>query len=161
MFVFGFLLQVFLYQSFFPPTQLSSTHPFTIGAYIGGLALLVGGSYMWAKDKGRSGTWGLLGLVAPFGFIGLARLENRAYESIYDRRAREYAKKMKRSVLWADERSIPVALQELMKTKDLPDELRQELLKAQEELQSFGAVSYPTIARVEYYLHKFQNPQRD
>ena len=58
--------------------------------------------------------------------------------------------------LWADERKIPNALVELLSVPDVPEDLRQELLKAQKEVEQLGAVTYPTKARIEYYVHQHQ-----
>ena len=41
------------------------------------LYLTIYGSYLWAKDKGRSTWWCLLGLIAPFGYIALMRLKDK------------------------------------------------------------------------------------
>ncbi len=57
---------------------------------------------------------------------------------------------------WTDERKIPNALVELLSVPDVPEDLRQELLKAQKEVEQLGAVTYPTKARVEYYVHQYQ-----
>lgn len=35
------------------------------------------GSYLWAKEKGRSGGWCLMGLIAPFGYIVLMKLKDK------------------------------------------------------------------------------------
>lgn len=43
-----------------------------------GVIAVVWGSYTWAKEKGRSGWWGLLGLTAPIGFLGLMILSDKS-----------------------------------------------------------------------------------
>ena len=58
--------------------------------------------------------------------------------------------------LWADERKMPETLSELLKIPDIPEDLRKELLQAYNEVEEGGAVTYPTKARVEYYLHQYQ-----
>lgn len=35
------------------------------------------GSYIWAKEKGRSGWWCLMGLIAPIGYIVLMKLKDK------------------------------------------------------------------------------------
>jgi len=45
-----------------------------IGYAIAGFLVLYG-SYLWATEKGRSGWWCLIGLLAPIGFIALAKLK--------------------------------------------------------------------------------------
>jgi len=50
--------------------------------YVSAVALILRGSYCWAKYKGRSGWWALLGLVAPIGFIGLAVLKDKEKEEM-------------------------------------------------------------------------------
>lgn len=45
--------------------------------WIFGLFALVYGSYCWAKYKGRSGWFALLGIVAPIGFIPLAVMKDK------------------------------------------------------------------------------------
>lgn len=45
-----------------------------------GLALVLFGSWNWAKYKGRSGWWALWGLLAPIGFIPLALLQDKYVE---------------------------------------------------------------------------------
>ena len=46
------------------------------GILFGGLAMVLGGCYIWVKSKNRSKKWILMGLLAPFGFIALARLKS-------------------------------------------------------------------------------------
>jgi hypothetical protein len=57
--------------------------------------------------------------------------------------------------IWADERSIPEWLTELLKVSSLPKDLKKELEQARKEIDENGAVSYPTKSRVEYCLHKY------
>ena len=35
------------------------------------------GSYLWAKEKGRSWRWGAMGLIAPFGYLVLMKLKDK------------------------------------------------------------------------------------
>jgi len=42
-----------------------------------GVWLVVHGSYLWAKEKARSGWWSLAGLIAPFGYIILWKLKDK------------------------------------------------------------------------------------
>ncbi len=58
--------------------------------------------------------------------------------------------------LWTDERRIPDMLLQLLKIPDIPEDLRKELLQAYKEVDEGGAVAYPTKARVEYYLYRYQ-----
>ncbi len=43
-----------------------------------GVIAVLWGSYTWTKEKGRSGWWGLLGLTAPIGFLGLMVLSDKS-----------------------------------------------------------------------------------
>jgi hypothetical protein len=45
-------------------------------------------------------------------------------------------------------------LLQLLKVPNIPEDLRKELLQAYKEVGEDGAVTYPTKARVEYYLNK-------
>jgi len=58
--------------------------------------------------------------------------------------------------LWTDEREMPDILLQLLGVPDIPQDLREELLQACKEVEEDGAVTYPTKARVEYYLHHYQ-----
>ena len=58
--------------------------------------------------------------------------------------------------LWTDERKMPDMLLQLLKIPNIPADLRKELLQACEEVDEDGAVTYPTKARVEYYLYQHQ-----
>jgi glycerol uptake facilitator-like aquaporin len=51
-----------------------------VGLLVGiiGTALLMGGLMMYARAKGRSPAWGLMGLLSIIGLIVLAMLEDRA-----------------------------------------------------------------------------------
>ncbi|MDO9334571.1 MAG: hypothetical protein Q7T57_08640 [Dehalococcoidales bacterium] len=59
-------------------------------------------------------------------------------------------------MLWINEREVPVELLELLGVTGLPIELKQEILNARSEVDSRGAVTYTTKARVEFYVHKYQ-----
>lgn len=58
---------------------------------------------------------------------------------------------------WTNEREIPLELLELLDSPNLPDELRQEITKARDEITTSGAVTYPTKARVEFYINKYKD----
>ena len=58
---------------------------------------------------------------------------------------------------WANERGVPTELLELMDITEVPNELRAEIMRASDEVEKQGAVSYSTKARVEHYLHKYQD----
>lgn len=58
--------------------------------------------------------------------------------------------------LWTDEREMPNILLQLLEAPDIPEDLRKELLQAYKEVEEDGAVTYPTKARVEYYVHQYQ-----
>jgi len=53
---------------------------------------------------------------------------------------------------WSNEREVPQEIVELLELKDLPDELRHEILKANDEVTKNGAVTYPTKGNIEYYI---------
>jgi uncharacterized membrane protein YhaH (DUF805 family) len=54
---------------------------FTIFIGLGTIYCFVAGSWGWAKYKGRSGWWALLGLLAPIGFIPLALMKDKYVEA--------------------------------------------------------------------------------
>ena len=56
---------------------------------------------------------------------------------------------------FTDEGYISKELHSLLDRTDISDELRSELLRAEEELNEQGAVTYPTQARIDYYLHQW------
>lgn len=58
---------------------------------------------------------------------------------------------------WTDERKMPDVLLQLLSVPDVPEDLRKELLQAYKEVEQLGAVTYPTKARVEYYVHQYQD----
>jgi len=58
--------------------------------------------------------------------------------------------------VWTDERKMPDILLQLLEVPDIPEDLRKELLQAYKEVEEGGAVTYPTKARVEYYLYQHQ-----
>lgn len=55
---------------------------------------------------------------------------------------------------WTDERKMPDELVQLLQRDDLPEDLRRELWEACNEIEQYGAVTYPTKARIEYQLHE-------
>lgn len=44
----------------------------------GGYALFISGNYMYAKGKGQSGYWGILGIFGPIGLLILYCLKDRS-----------------------------------------------------------------------------------
>ena len=58
--------------------------------------------------------------------------------------------------LWIDERKMPDTLLQLLMIPNIPADLQKELLQAYKEVDEGGAVTYPTKARVEYYLYQHQ-----
>jgi hypothetical protein len=52
---------------------------------------------------------------------------------------------------------MPDMLLQLLSIPDVPEDLRKELSGAYREVEELGAVTYPTKARVEYYLHQYQD----
>ena len=55
---------------------------------------------------------------------------------------------------WTDEHRMPDDLVQIMNDCNAPADLRRELLEAKEELEERGAATYPTIARISYYIDK-------
>lgn len=60
-------------------------------------------------------------------------------------------------IYWTNEREVPSELLELLDVPKVPNELRAEIMRASDEVQKHGAVSYPTKARVEHYIHRYQD----
>ena len=60
-------------------------------------------------------------------------------------------------IYWVNEREVPFELLELSDMPTVPNELRAEIIRANDEVDKYGAVNYPTKARIEYYLHKYQD----
>lgn len=58
---------------------------------------------------------------------------------------------------WTNERRMPDELVQILNDPDVPEDLRRELLRAQEELEERGAVSYPTESRIDYYIDKYKD----
>jgi len=59
---------------------------------------------------------------------------------------------------WADERTMPHVLLRLLilSLPNLPVDLRRELWWSEQEFEDRGVVTYPTKARVKYYLWQHQ-----
>jgi hypothetical protein len=57
---------------------------------------------------------------------------------------------------WINEREVPKELIELLEIPDLPSDFKQEILNARSEVDSQGAVTYPTKARVEFCILKYR-----
>lgn len=49
-----------------------------LAMFVTGLGLVLWGCYLWAKLKGRSAAWMLLGFLAPAGLMGLLILPVKA-----------------------------------------------------------------------------------
>ena len=47
-----------------------------------GLYLTIHGSYLWAREKGRSGWWCLIALIAPIGYLVLMSLKDKSSISV-------------------------------------------------------------------------------
>jgi hypothetical protein len=45
---------------------------------------------------------------------------------------------------------------QLLDIPDLPDDLRREITLASKELSERFEITYPTRARIEYYIHQYQ-----
>ena len=58
---------------------------------------------------------------------------------------------------WVNERAVPSELLELLNIPEVPNVLRAEIIRANDEVERQGAVNYPTKARIEYYIHKYQD----
>ena len=59
--------------------------------------------------------------------------------------------------LWTDENQVPDELLALLDVPEVPSELWKAIIKARDELENEGAVTYPTKATVEYYIHKYHD----
>ncbi len=57
---------------------------------------------------------------------------------------------------WMNEREVPSELLKLIDVPEVPNEFRAEVMRAKDEVENNGAVNYPTKARIEYYIHKYQ-----
>jgi len=55
-----------------------------------GIYLILQGSYWWAKEKGRSGWWCLMGLLAPIGYLVLMSLKDKRLEQEYTPEATQF-----------------------------------------------------------------------
>lgn len=62
---------------------------------------------------------------------------------------------------WCNEREVPAEIAGLLEIEGVPEDLRNEILLAIDEVARQGAVTYPTRARVEYYLHKHLEKLKD
>lgn len=56
--------------------------------------------------------------------------------------------------LWTNEYEVPLELLALLDISETPSELWKEIIKARDEVEAQGAVTYPTKARIEFYIHK-------
>jgi hypothetical protein len=59
--------------------------------------------------------------------------------------------------LWTNEYEVPEELLALLDIPETPSELWKEIVKACDEVENQGAVTYPTKARVEFYIHKYSD----
>jgi len=57
---------------------------------------------------------------------------------------------------WVNEREVPSELLELLDISGVPNELRAEIMRANDEVEKQGAVTYPTKARIESYVLIYQ-----
>jgi len=56
--------------------------------------------------------------------------------------------------LWSDERNMPMELIELFELEGIPEDLKLEIEKANNEIYDYGAVTYITKANIEHLIHK-------
>ena len=56
---------------------------------------------------------------------------------------------------WINEREVPNELTELLDNPETPKGLWKEIVKARDEINDYGAVTYPTKARVEALYHEY------
>jgi len=59
-------------------------------------------------------------------------------------------------MLWMDERHLPYELLELLDMPITPKDLWAEIVKARDEIDNYGAVTYPTKSRIESLYLKFK-----
>jgi hypothetical protein len=59
--------------------------------------------------------------------------------------------------VWSDERNMPMELIELFKLEGIPEDLKLEIEKANNEIYDYGAVTYITKANVERLIHMHFN----
>jgi len=58
---------------------------------------------------------------------------------------------------WINENEVPPDLLALLDIPETPSELWKEIAKARDEVEQQGAVTYPTKANVEFYIHKYND----
>jgi hypothetical protein len=56
---------------------------------------------------------------------------------------------------WINERVVPTELLELLDMPTTPKELWKEIARARDEINDYGAVTYPTKARIEALYLRF------
>jgi len=56
-------------------------------------------------------------------------------------------------MFWVDESRVPDELLQLLEIPDVPKDLLDNILQAKREVKEKGWVSYPTKAKVVYYIH--------
>ena len=59
--------------------------------------------------------------------------------------------------LWINEYKVPPELLALLDVPEIPSELWKEIIKARDEVNTNGAVTYPTKEGVEYYMHQYND----
>jgi hypothetical protein len=57
--------------------------------------------------------------------------------------------------LWTNEYEVPAQLLKMLEIPDIPLALTQEIRNAVQEVARDTAVSYPTKAKIEYYIHQY------
>jgi len=62
---------------------------------------------------------------------------------------------------WINKRKVPSELLELLDIPSVPNELRAEIIRANNEIERYGAVNYPTKAKIEYYLQKYRAQEQN
>lgn len=62
---------------------------------------------------------------------------------------------------WINERKVPSELLELLDIPSVPNELRAEIIRANNEIERYRAVNYPTKAKIEYYLQKYRAQEQN
>jgi hypothetical protein len=57
---------------------------------------------------------------------------------------------------WINEYEVPLDLLELLGEPNLPDDLRNLIVKAKYEVDNFGAVTYPTKTNIENNIYVYK-----
>jgi hypothetical protein len=80
LFISGVISREMLYEYYYDWTAFDTA---AIILWLLGIYLVLQGSYWWAKEKGRSGWWCLMGLLAPIGYLVLMSLKDKRLEQEY------------------------------------------------------------------------------